>query len=316
MKVSDFLFVDDGAILTDSRERLIRLSNIVKEQFARIGLLMHVGDPNDPEKKSKSVAMYFPAQIEDVTEDSLPQELQFDLTAGGNVHFVRSFRYLGSFIQQNLKDTYDIEFRINKAKGKMKQLSAVLNSNLLSLKLRTAIYKTHVQGTLLYGCEAWCLRCSDKKMLEVFHLRCLRQLLGINMYHVREHHIKNTTVLKETKCTSITDTIIIRQLNWINNLGQGYLDCIEKQLGSDFESFHPSKLLFAWIGKKRPHSNWKTMRNTYKEALEEIYQGEDDEIHDGRFNTWGFDIENEHLKKRIEGYKKDCLNDVLHPREE
>ena len=135
------------------------------------------------------------------------------------------------------------------------------------------------------------------------------------MYHVKEHHIKNQRVLKETKSICILDTIMNRQLNWLHDLGEGYLKCIDEQETKDYHQFHPSKLLFAWINKPKT-SAWKTVRHTYKENLKTLYENDGIEADcKGSFKQWGCDIEDKLLKKRINSLKKQCLIDVLEPEE-
>ena len=41
------------------------------------------------------------------------------------------------------------------------------------------MYKTIVLPVLLYGSETWAVTQADVQRLNVFHLRCLRRLLGI-----------------------------------------------------------------------------------------------------------------------------------------
>ena len=42
---------------------------------------------------------------------------------------------------------------------------------------------------LLWGCESWALRKDLLNKLEIFVLRCAGSIIGINMWHVKEHKI-------------------------------------------------------------------------------------------------------------------------------
>jgi hypothetical protein len=53
-----FLYVNDGAMLFDSRNDLIEGTKLIMDQFAQFGLEMHVGRGD---KKSKTECVLFPA---------------------------------------------------------------------------------------------------------------------------------------------------------------------------------------------------------------------------------------------------------------
>ena len=55
------------------------------------------------------------------------------------------------------------------------------------------IYQAYVLSTLLYGSESWTLYARQERRLNVFHLRCLRRILGIKW----QDHIPNKDVLKK-----------------------------------------------------------------------------------------------------------------------
>ena len=47
---------------------------------------------------------------------------------------------------------------------------------------------------LLWGCESWATNLDVLKKLEVFHLRCIRRILGISWDNVRDKKISNVQV--------------------------------------------------------------------------------------------------------------------------
>ena len=49
----------------------------------------------------------------------------------------------------------------------------------LSLKTKKLVYKAVVLDVLLYESETWTTKRDATKKLEVFHNRCLREILGI-----------------------------------------------------------------------------------------------------------------------------------------
>ena len=59
------------------------------------------------------------------------------------------------------------------------QTKRVWSNNKLSDHIKVNVYKACVIGTLLYGSESWTMHAHQEKRLNVFHMRCLRRILGI-----------------------------------------------------------------------------------------------------------------------------------------
>ena len=55
----------------------------------------------------------------------------------------------------------------------------VWSNNKLSDQTKVNVYKACVISTLHYGSESWTMRAHQEKRLNVFHMRCLRRVLGI-----------------------------------------------------------------------------------------------------------------------------------------
>jgi len=105
--ISDTLFVDDGAFPFDSREEMLSSLPIIKETFAKLGLLMHVGtvDSNGKPTKSKMEAMYFPARPAALAlEQLVPETMHFGDNDCFHVHYTNEFKYLGSRLVPTLSD--------------------------------------------------------------------------------------------------------------------------------------------------------------------------------------------------------------------
>ena len=59
------------------------------------------------------------------------------------------------------------------------------------------------------------------KKLEAFHHKSIRKILGINMFQVKEQHIKNEQVrAKFLNIRTIEDMIHERQLRWLSKIAQ------------------------------------------------------------------------------------------------
>ena len=76
------------------------------------------------------------------------------------------------------------------------------------------MYKAIVLPTFLYGSETWTPYRRHLKILEKYHLRCLRRFLCISW----EDRCTNTSTLEATKCTSIEAMLIRNQLRWAGHV--------------------------------------------------------------------------------------------------
>jgi len=145
------IFVDDTAFVFNSRAALERALPFLQRQFARFGLLMHVGTVNPLAKPtsskrllpSKTECLWIPArplklscsEKEGKTKDEL-QALQKVLTQAivpdrifwgdsseFHVHYTDCFKYLGSRIVSTLSDEPEIRHRIRQATAQLHSLT-------------------------------------------------------------------------------------------------------------------------------------------------------------------------------------------------
>jgi len=79
--ISDMLLSDDGAFTFESHDEMCNFLSVVKESFAELGLLMHVGtvDGNGKHVKSKTEAVHCPARLTAITKEQLVLEKQHTL---------------------------------------------------------------------------------------------------------------------------------------------------------------------------------------------------------------------------------------------
>ena len=86
------LYVDDGAFAFDDRRQLVEGAQEIFDNFARFGLIMHIGRGN---KQSKTEAMYFPKRMGEVVPEALTGPVE---VADGRITYCTKFKYLGSII--------------------------------------------------------------------------------------------------------------------------------------------------------------------------------------------------------------------------
>ena len=91
--------MDDGAFAFPTRQDLENSAQQIYEHLAKFGLQMHIGS-ND--SKSKTEAIYIPSSLEKAQSmEGVPEEIWLN-QENHNIHFERSFRYLGSIIAPDL----------------------------------------------------------------------------------------------------------------------------------------------------------------------------------------------------------------------
>ena len=107
------LYADDSAFIFLSKADLIAGTILVQQTFAQFGLEVHLGCTNTPKSFSKTEAMYFPSHSKPIneTEEELVKG-KFVIPGNKFVKFTSKFKYLGTYITQDLSDNTDIDERI------------------------------------------------------------------------------------------------------------------------------------------------------------------------------------------------------------
>ena len=89
----------------------------------------------------------------------------------------------------------------------------VWQSHSLCLSTKIQVYRA-VVPILLYGAEAWVLYRKQIGLLERFHQRCLRSILGIKW----QNHLSNEEVLKRASLPSLESILLQVQLRWAGHV--------------------------------------------------------------------------------------------------
>ncbi|KAL6488465.1 hypothetical protein MHYP_G00022060 [Metynnis hypsauchen] len=134
---------------------------------------------------------------------------------GTELKTVEQFKYLGSIISDDGALDKEISVRICKASQALGRLrSRVLKQHNIQKSTKLKICKTVVLTSLLYGCETWTLYRKHVKLLESFHIRSLRSILGIRW----QDRVTNLEVLDRAESTSIEALILKAQLRWTGHV--------------------------------------------------------------------------------------------------
>ena len=93
---------------------------------------------------------------------------------------MHEFVYLGSTITDNLSINSELNKLIGKAAMTLsRHTKCVWSNNRLRERNKVNVNKACVSSTLLYGSESWTMLAHQEKRLNVFHMCCLRRILGI-----------------------------------------------------------------------------------------------------------------------------------------
>ena len=109
------LYVDDGAFLFTTKDDMKKGADLIHDLFASLGLKMHIGQNGG---SSKTEAMYFPPSLQPDQYKVLDMQEKLEVK-DGYVTVIRCFKYLGSWISDNLKDEYEVETRVKKGQAQM-----------------------------------------------------------------------------------------------------------------------------------------------------------------------------------------------------
>ena len=71
-------------------------------------------------------------------------------------------------------------------------------------------------STFLYGSESWTMRAHEEKILNVFHMRCLRRILGITW----QDKVTNKVVLEKAGISSLHTLLKQRCMRWLGHVTQ------------------------------------------------------------------------------------------------
>ena len=167
------------------------------------------------------------------------------LLRGQVVEHVDHFVYLGSVVTADNSLDRDVSRRLSRAAYAFQTLQPVLRNRHLSARTKCTLYRAIVVNNLVYGSEAWVPQASQMRRLDVFHLRCLRHILGVR----RLGRVANQDVLQKAKTDSV-DVITRRyRLRWLGHVGRMAVRLSDGRWRSDRV---PVRILSAWLDGPRP----------------------------------------------------------------
>ena len=178
LTLNNLRYADDTAVIADSPQALQRLLNQLTAVGDRYGLKINT-------TKTKILII------------SKTPEPPINISIyGKQIEVVEKFKYLGTWISNNLDPEVEIRSRIEQARATFNRMRSLLCNSTLSLGLRCRFTKCYVHSVLLYGCEAWTLKVNTINRIEALEMWILRRLLKIPW----TAHVTNEEVLRRAQC--------------------------------------------------------------------------------------------------------------------
>ena len=150
--VNNLRYADDTVILADNQEALQRLIDRINTEGERLGLKINID-------KTKVMVV------------SRTRNMPLNIKVNNkNIQRVSKFRYLGSWITEDLDLDIEIRSRIEQARPAFNNMRTLLSNSGLNLTLRYRFVKCYIYSILLYGVETWTIKVNLMNRLEAFEM--------------------------------------------------------------------------------------------------------------------------------------------------
>ena len=112
---------------------------------------------------------------------------------GETVETVADFIFLGYKITANGDCSHEIRRHLLLGRKIMANLDSILKSRDITLPTKVHLVKATVFPVVMYGCESWTMKKTERRRIDAFELRCWRRLLRVPWTARRS----NQSILKE-----------------------------------------------------------------------------------------------------------------------
>ena len=107
---------------------------------------------------------------------------------------VDQFKYLGSVITANGGVEADVRHKVIKGCKMLDAVKGVMKNRGLGMNVRKVLYEKVVVLTVMYGSESWGMKVTERQKLNVFEMKCLRNMTGVS----RLDRVRNEVVRART----------------------------------------------------------------------------------------------------------------------
>ena len=159
--VTNLRYADDAVLIADSRKKLQRMLNKLNAKCKTYGMAMNV-------KKTKVMVMSKEGKVK--CNIKLDQEV---------LEQVDRYKYLGSWITEDVRGDKEIAARVAMAKTAFWQNKELMRRNIRE-QTKLKILNCYVFSVLNYGCESWTWNKAMQKRIDAFEYWCYRRMLKIS----------------------------------------------------------------------------------------------------------------------------------------
>ena len=140
------------------------------------------------------------------------------------------FKYLGSYITEDLSDDLDVRERISAASRAFGRFRSKIYANRgVSAEAKAKAFQAFVLSILLYQSECWALRSELQREICVFFNRCVRVMTGINRRFQRDLRMTTAQVARRANLRTCESYISERCLKWLGHVARMPDDRLPRQ---------------------------------------------------------------------------------------
>ena len=169
--INNFRYADHTTLMAESKEELKSLLMKVKEESKKVGLKLNI-------QKTKIMAF---GPITSWQIDGETMETVTDFILGG------------SKITADGDCSHEIKSHLLLGRKVMTNIDSILKSRDITLPTKVHLVKAMVFPVVMYGCESWTVKKTERRRIDAFELWCWRKLLRVPWTARRS----NQSILKE-----------------------------------------------------------------------------------------------------------------------
>ena len=155
--LNNLRYADDTTFMAESEEELKSLLMKVKVESEKVGLKLNI-------QKTRIMASGPIASWE---------------IDGETVETVADFIFLGSKITADGDCSHEIKRRLLLGRKVMTNLDSIFKRRDITLPTNVHLVKAMVFPVVMYGCESWTVKKSERRRIDAFELWCWRRLLRV-----------------------------------------------------------------------------------------------------------------------------------------
>ncbi|CAF3704228.1 unnamed protein product [Rotaria sp. Silwood1] len=232
------MYADDLVVMCSNKADLKKFMYLFEEVTQECGLIMNI---------SKTCIMSLQQYEQDGTRRVI-KNIEVDNTnidiniRNEKINVVTEFSYLGCHVTQDQTIQKEIETRILKASKAFNALRNIIwYRKTISIPAKLRIFRACVIPVLLYGSETWSTTIVQERRLNVFYLKCLRTIIGINL----GDRMSNDKILQLTGQPEISELIRRNRLRWFGH--------VNRMENADSKTSIVKKCMYSYYPKsKRP----------------------------------------------------------------